>query len=106
VGRPELSEVFLVEGFKEEDILVNAASLEKSREHPLAEAIVRGVQKKGLKIPDAKNFESVTGMRIVGEVEQGKVLVGNKKLLTLMELNLMSYLSSLKKLKEKARERC
>jgi Cu+-exporting ATPase len=81
VGRPELSEAFLVEGFKEEDILVSAASLEKSSEHPLAEAIVRGVQKKGLKIPDATKFDSVTGMGIVGVVNKRKVLVGNKKLL-------------------------
>lgn len=80
-GKPKLSVVKTLAGFEELDALTLVASLEKSSEHPLAEAIVAGATQRGLKIPTATNFESITGIGVKGTVQGHEVLVGNRKLL-------------------------
>lgn len=81
VGKPKLALVKTLDGFSEDDVLTLAASIEKSSEHPLAEAIVEGSKEKGLQVSEVKNFESVTGMGLKGIIQGRKVLVGNKRLL-------------------------
>lgn len=81
VGKPKLALVKTLDGFSEDDVLTLAASIEKSSEHPLAEAIVEGSKEKGLQVSEVKNFESVTGMGLKGTIQGRKVLVGNKRLL-------------------------
>ena len=63
------------------------ASLERASEHPLAEAIVRGAQEKGIELAEAKDFQSVTGKGVTGEVDGHKVALGNLKLLESMGIN-------------------
>ncbi|RYZ93417.1 MAG: cadmium-translocating P-type ATPase [Proteobacteria bacterium] len=81
VGKPKLSKVTVLNGFSEDDLLSLTASLEKSSEHPLAEAIVSGAQERKLLLSSVDNFESVTGMGVRGTVTGREVLAGNKKLL-------------------------
>jgi Cu+-exporting ATPase len=80
-GKAKLSKVSAVNGFAEDLVLELAAALEKSSEHPLAEAIVRGASVKGLRQIVAENFESITGMGVRGRLDGKEVLVGNQKLL-------------------------
>lgn len=82
LGRPQLTEVIVEDGFKENEMLEMVASLEKASEHPLAEAIVRGARERGLNPKDAQNFETITGMGVKGLINGATVLVGNKKLLS------------------------
>ena len=58
-----------------------AAGLERGSEHPLASAIVQGAEARGLRPPEARDFQSVTGKGVVGEVEGRKVVLGNAALL-------------------------
>lgn len=81
LGKPRLALVSTLNGFNESDTLSAVASLEKSSEHPLAEAIVNGALEKKLKIENVTEFESFTGMGVKGKVLGRVVLVGNKKLL-------------------------
>ncbi|HUZ45058.1 MAG TPA: heavy metal translocating P-type ATPase [Terriglobia bacterium] len=80
-GRPRLASVEPLEGLSEQDLLRLAASLERASEHPLAEAIVNGAQSKGVKLVDARDFQSLTGKGVTGSVEGRKVALGNSKLL-------------------------
>lgn len=80
-GKPKLIAVQVATGVGEEDLLRLAASLERASEHPLAEAIVRGAEEKGLKLVQADNFQSVTGKGVTGEVEGQTVAAGNVALL-------------------------
>lgn len=52
----------------ESEILRFAASLEKSSEHPLANAIVKAANEKNLELLKVKNFRSETGIGISGEI--------------------------------------
>lgn len=81
LGKPKLSEVKVLTGFNETEILSFAASLEKSSEHPLAEAIVSGAEERGVPIVKVDDFDSVTGMGVKGRISGREVLIGNKRLL-------------------------
>jgi P-type Cu+ transporter len=81
LGKPKLSLVKTLAGFDEDEALALVAALEKSSEHPLAEAIVQGAIDRKLQIESVTDFESVTGMGVRGIVRGRTVLVGNRKLL-------------------------
>jgi heavy metal translocating P-type ATPase len=72
----------------EDEILSKAASLEASSEHPLAAAIVKAAKEKKLTLSEIKNFESITGMGITGEIDFKKVSIGNAKLVESQGLSL------------------
>jgi len=80
-GKPRLVTVYVEEGVDEILLLKAVATLEQSSEHPLAEAIVKGVKEKGLTLSKTENFKSVTGQGATGEVDGVKVAIGNTKLL-------------------------
>jgi Cu+-exporting ATPase len=79
-GKPRLVSVVPVNGFEEADVLRLAAGLERNSEHPLAEAIVRGAESRGLAPPRSEEFISGTGKGVSGRVEGRSVALGNQKL--------------------------
>jgi Cu+-exporting ATPase len=80
-GAPSLTDVVPVDGFPEEALLHLVASSERSSEHPLGGAIVRGAEEQGLVLTEPANFQSVTGKGIRAVVEGKEVLIGNRRLL-------------------------
>jgi P-type Cu+ transporter len=91
-GRPQVTDVLLPphEGGEatlqnvrdaEESLIRIAAALEHVSEHPLAEAVVRYAQQRGLKLPQAEEFESLTGYGVAGIIEGNVAMVGNAALM-------------------------
>jgi P-type Cu+ transporter len=80
-GKPKLARVVALPGIDESWMLLAAASLERSSEHPLAAAIVAGALERGIELTAASNFESVTGQGVRGEVNGRRVALGNQTLL-------------------------
>ena len=80
-GKPKLIAVQAETGFTEDDMLRITASLERASEHPLAEAIVKGAEEKGIDLVKANDFQSVTGKGVTGQVDGHTVAAGNVKLL-------------------------
>ncbi len=81
-GKPRLQNVVSLNGLDENEILRLAASLEKSSEHPLAEAIISGAADRNIELSRVDNFESVTGKGITGTIDGRTVLLGNAKLMS------------------------
>jgi len=81
-GKPRLGAVEAAAGQDPDEILRMAAAVERGSEHPLAAAIVKGAEEKGLAIPQAANIQSVTGKGITGVIEERKVALGNLALMT------------------------
>ena len=81
-GAPALTDVLPAEGFRADEILILVASAERDSEHPLAAAIVAGARERGLDVPAAATFDSVTGQGVRARVGSVEVLVGNLRLLT------------------------
>jgi len=76
-GKPRLVGVVLSGTIAEDDVLRLAASLERGSEHPLAAAIVKGAEERGLQLAAAADFSSETGKGVVGSVDGKRVAVGN-----------------------------
>jgi Cu+-exporting ATPase len=80
-GRPELAGVMTAAGFEENAVLQLAASLERASEHPLAAAVVKGAQDKGIELLPVSDFASQTGKGVTGTIDGRRVGLGNKLLL-------------------------
>ncbi|WP_268874618.1 copper-transporting P-type ATPase [Roseovarius indicus] len=86
-GKPKLVAVLPEEGHDEAEVLRLAASLERGSEHPLAEAIVRGAEERGVDFTKAEDFEAVTGKGVKGRVDGKSVALGNAALIHDMGLD-------------------
>jgi Cu+-exporting ATPase len=80
-GKPRLVTVEPAAGIAADELLRLAAGLEKASEHPLAAAVVKGAEERGLKPAEASDFQSLTGKGVTGTVESHQVTLGNAALL-------------------------
>lgn len=80
-GRPRLTEIVSAEGFTEEELLRLAGSVEQYSEHPLASAVMTGAKERQIQLANVKDFESVTGGGVHGNIDGQQVLVGKRSLL-------------------------
>ena len=80
-GKPKLVSVTPVAGVDEQALLRLAASLERGSEHPLAAAIVKGAEARGLVLANADGFESITGKGVTGRIDGRGVSLGNRALM-------------------------
>lgn len=81
-GRPELTDLTILNGFDEADVLRLVASVEAKSEHPIATAIVRRAERDGLILAPTDTFQSVTGYGVIATVAGQTVLVGADRLMT------------------------
>jgi P-type Cu+ transporter len=87
-GKPKLVTVLPADGFDEQSLLRLAATLERGSEHPLAAAIVKGAEDRGVPLTKAEGFEGVTGKGVRGTVENLAVALGNRALLSDLSVEL------------------
>jgi Cu+-exporting ATPase len=82
-GRPTVTDLVRAPGVALDDdaLLRLVASLERSSEHPLAAAIVRHAEARGLALAPIEAFASDTGRGVHGVADGRAVLVGNAALL-------------------------
>ena len=82
-GQPEVTDIvaFQESGWKEADLLSLAAGAESRSAHPLAQAVVRAAQTKGVPVSPVDEVESLTG-RGLRAISNGKTIwIGNRKLM-------------------------
>jgi Cu+-exporting ATPase len=80
-GQPSLAEIETVAGVPQDEILAQAATLERQSEHPLGKALVEGALQQDIALGEARHFESLPGMGISGNVDGHSVALGNKLLM-------------------------
>ena len=76
-GKPRLVTVVPAAGFDESTVLRLAGSVERGSEHPLAAAIVKGAEERGVQLAEAKDFASTTGKGVQARVDGRTVALGN-----------------------------
>lgn len=79
-GKPTLASVLPQPGTSESELLQFVASLERSSEHPLAAAIVKGAEAKKLTLMDVQGFSSITGKGVKGTISGKQIAVGNSEM--------------------------
>ncbi|MEI8293763.1 MAG: heavy metal translocating P-type ATPase [bacterium] len=63
-----------------ESILAETAALEDKSEHPLARAIVKTAQARGIKLPVARDFQATAGKGAEAMIGERRILVGSERL--------------------------
>jgi Cu+-exporting ATPase len=81
VGRPVVTDVVPAVGVDADSVLALAAAVEQGSEHPLGEAIVTATKTRGLALPPVREFRAAPGQGVEALVEQGLVLLGNRRLM-------------------------
>lgn len=81
-GTPKVIDIVSIDNvLSKDEILKIAASMEVNSEHPLGKAVYDEAKEKNVELYDVKKFLSISGRGVIGEVEEKKYLLGNKKLL-------------------------
>lgn len=81
-GSPKVIDIVSLDNdLSKDEILKIAASMEVSSEHPLGKAVYDEAKEKKVELYEIKNFLSISGRGVMGEIEEKKYLLGNKKLL-------------------------
>jgi len=80
-GEPALTDVIPAAGFGGDELLRLVASAERPSEHPLAQAVVRGADQRGIATAEPVDFESLTGKGLSATVEGRAVMVGRALML-------------------------
>ena len=80
------------EGIDKERALAVAAALETSSEHPLARAIVREASQRQITLPHMRNFQTVTGRGVEGEIDNDIYRLGRPEWVTEQDLQLPNKL--------------
>ena len=91
-GRPTVTDVVPVGAADRERLLALAAALERSTQHPLAEAIVDAAEAAGVPYLEASEVESVTGRGIRGHVAGHTVALGNEAMMRTLGIALGDHL--------------
>ncbi|MEP3347162.1 MAG: heavy metal translocating P-type ATPase [Litoreibacter sp.] len=81
MGRPDVTDVTVLSGFDEAEVLAQIAAVEALSEHPIGTAIVREAKERGLVVSDAIDFASITGLGLSAKVNGAVVLCGAKRLM-------------------------
>jgi len=79
-GKFQVTDVVPMNGAGPDELLRITAAVEQQSNHPLALAIVRTAQERGLTLPPAKGLENVPGRGVRSEVDGTPVLIGSLKL--------------------------
>jgi Cu2+-exporting ATPase len=79
-GEPTVTGVEALER-TEDEVLALAAAAEADSEHPLAHAIVRAAEERGLDVPSAADFSSSPAVGVRAEINGSTVEVGGPRLL-------------------------
>ncbi len=76
-GKPRVVVVEPAEGVSGDELLRRAASLERGSEHPLAAAVVRSAEEKGLPLTAAAEFQAEPGRGVRGVVDGRRIIIGS-----------------------------
>lgn len=89
-GKPVLVTIDPTAAFDPEEMLRLAASLERGSEHPLAAAVVKAAEERGLALSKGSEFTSRTGLGLTASVDRQQVAIGNRALMEELQVDVAS----------------
>lgn len=97
-GKPTLHAIYSADHYEAATVLQIAASLEKGSEHPLGQALRSAAKQQNLKDLKLKDFMSLTGHGVQGNLVEQTYWLGNTRLMRQQNLNLTAWETQLKQL--------
>jgi Cu+-exporting ATPase len=102
-GQPAVTEILAGNGWKENDLLRLAASVEKGSEHPLGEAIWAEATARDVKLAEPAGFKAAPGLGVEAEVDGRPVAVGNLRLMQTRGYSLNGFEPEIARLQAEAK---
>jgi len=88
-GKPKITDIVAVNGFKENEILSFIGAAEAKSSHPLSKAVLEELSKRKIKLPTkVENFKNIAGHGVEAKVFGRKILVGTVKLMNDRKISL------------------
>ncbi len=82
-GKPKITDVVAIKGFREEEILAFDAAAEEKSGHPLSKAVLEEVEKRKIKVSQrVESFKNIEGHGVEARVDGKHVLIGTIKLMS------------------------
>jgi Cu2+-exporting ATPase len=81
LGEHRVIETVPIAGVEPNEVLRLAAAVERDSEHPIAQALIRTADERGLELPQAQNFQALPGHGVQAQVEGRELKVGGPALL-------------------------
>lgn len=75
-----------VDGWKDDEALALAAAIEGDSEHPIAQAVRRAAQERGLQLPSISDFSALKGRGVQAKYDGKTMYMGGPRLLEMLEL--------------------
>ena len=81
-GEPKVTDISAADGFKEDELLRLAYSLESKSEHPLARAVITYAEEKKAQKDEVEDFRAETGSGLIGVINGKKAVGGSYKFIS------------------------
>lgn len=89
-GKPKVVDIKTFNGYKENEVILNAAIAEKNSEHPIARAIIAKAKEIGIyTIPSPSDFNMIFGKGVKVKYENHEIQVSNAK--SLLDSGIMKH---------------
>ncbi len=102
-GKPALTDIIPLNGYREDEILLYAGSLEAASEHPLGAAVVERAREAKIELQAVEHFSAVSGKGVKGTVSGLNILVGSHRLITEHGISIEEGLADLTRLENEAK---
>ena len=80
-GKLKVSKIINLSGIEEKELMQLVCSLESKSTHPISKAFLSYMNDNRIEKLDVKDFNEITGYGIIGEINDKKIILGNKKIL-------------------------
>src|SRR5262249_33212092 len=90
-GEPEVTDLVVAAGFRDDEVLGLLASAESRSEHPIAGAIVAEARRRGLALSEPSAFEARPGYGIEATVESRRIVVGADRLMRASDIDISRF---------------
>ena len=77
-GEPQVTDILPAEGTSEQELMEMAYALEQKSEHPLAKAIIRYAEEKGIAAREVNDFQALPGNGLTGVLGAVTLYAGNE----------------------------
>lgn len=80
-GQPQITDIVALDGSSERDLLAIAATAERYSEHPLAAAVRRAADERGLLVGELAGFVAVPGEGVRATIDGNVISIGNRRMI-------------------------
>ena len=80
-GKLRISQIYNYSNISEKELIKIAGSIEETSTHPIGTAFVEYMQENKIAKLEAKNIENIAGYGLTGEIDNKKIILGNRKII-------------------------